>query len=146
LIFCEVQVNAQDTVLVKKQVIGSGGGFSSNSEFGFRSTIGQSSVGKSTASEIRFYPGFWSGYIPSCCLGVTGDVNLDGKDCGIIDLTLIVDRIFRGGPPPLCPGEGDLNGDGTPMELLDLTFMVDRIFRSGVAPGPCSSSLISFKK
>jgi len=72
-----------------------------------------------------------------CCTGNVGDFNNDGTDMNIIDLTYLVDFIFRGGPGPLCPGEADANGDGTPANVLDLTFLVDRIFRGGSAPGPC---------
>jgi len=73
----------------------------------------------------------------TCCRGIRGDVNYDGADANILDLTFTVDRVFRGGPPAPCPGEGDVNGDGTPTNILDLTFLVDRIFRGGPLPGPC---------
>lgn len=73
----------------------------------------------------------------SCCVGIRGDVNNDGADANILDLTYLVDRIFRGGPPAPCAGEADVNGDGTPSNILDLTYLVDRIFRGGPAPGPC---------
>ncbi|HXV98538.1 MAG TPA: hypothetical protein VEC93_08950 [Anaerolineae bacterium] len=135
---------AQDSALVFKQSVGSGGGYSTNSQYGFRSTIGQGVIGTSTAGSNRFYSGFWSGYVPSCCEGITGDVNNDGKDNGLLDLTFIVDRIFRAGPPPACPGEGDLDGNGSPMQVTDLTAIVDRIFRGGPLPKPCSPLLVSF--
>jgi len=73
----------------------------------------------------------------NCCVGNAGDVNLDGTDANILDLTYLIDRIFRGGAPAACPKEADLNGDGTPANILDLTFLVDRIFRGGSASGPC---------
>ena len=74
-----------------------------------------------------------------CCVGIRGDVNLDGADANILDLTRLVDRIFRSWPtPPGCPGEGDVNSDGSiTSNILDSTFLVDRIFRGGPAPGPC---------
>jgi choice-of-anchor B domain-containing protein len=74
---------------------------------------------------------------PSCCVGIRGDLNNDGTDVNVLDLTFCVDRIFRGGPPAVCPQEGDVNSDGTPTNVLDLTFIVDRIFRGGPLPGPC---------
>ena len=73
----------------------------------------------------------------SCCVGNRGDVNGDGNDANILDLTYLVDRIFRGGPPAPCLREGDTNGDGNSTNILDLTFLVDRIFRGGPAPGSC---------
>lgn len=72
-----------------------------------------------------------------CCVGNRGDFNDDGDDAGILDLTYLVDFIFRGGGPSACPGEADINGDGTVSNILDLTFLVDFIFRGGVPPGPC---------
>ncbi|MGH8015315.1 MAG: thrombospondin type 3 repeat-containing protein, partial [Candidatus Zixiibacteriota bacterium] len=72
-----------------------------------------------------------------CCLGIRGDVNGDGTDINILDLTYTVDRVFRGGPPAGCPKEGDANGDGSSTNILDLTFVVDRIFRNGPLSGPC---------
>ena len=73
----------------------------------------------------------------SCCVGDRGDLNGDGTDANILDLTFAVDRIFRGGPASACIEEADVNDDGTPHNILDLTFLVDRIFRGGPAPGPC---------
>ena len=75
--------------------------------------------------------------ISSCCVGIRGDLNGDGIDANILDLTYAVDRIFRGGPPAACPEEGDVNSDGDPTNILDLTFLVDRIFRGGPLPGSC---------
>ncbi len=60
-----------------------------------------------------------------------------GADANILDLTFLVDRLFRGGPAAGCPTEADVNSDGTSSNILDLTFLVDRIFRGGPAPGPC---------
>jgi hypothetical protein len=72
------------------------------------------------------------------CGGIRGDVNGDGKDANILDLTYAVDRIFRGGPVAVCGMEGDVNADGVSTNILDLTYLVDRIFRGGPAPGTCN--------
>jgi hypothetical protein len=65
---------------------------------------------------------------------VCGDINGDGAAGNILDLTYLVDRIFRGGPPPNPAIAGSVNCDTT-VNILDLTYMVDRIFRGG--PPPC---------
>jgi len=71
-------------------------------------------------------------------VGDRGDLNGDDVDANILDLTFLVDYIFRGsGDPGTCSEESDLNGDGDDANILDLTFLVDRIFRGGPAPGPC---------
>jgi len=72
-----------------------------------------------------------------CCVGSRGDLNGDGDNANILDLTYLVDRIFRGGSAVGCPKEGDCNSDGDSGNILDLTFLVDRIFRGGQPPGPC---------
>jgi hypothetical protein len=63
-----------------------------------------------------------------------GDINSDGTAGNILDLTFLVDRIFRSGPPPNPPIAGSVNCDPD-VNILDLTYMVDRIFRGG--PAPC---------
>jgi len=73
----------------------------------------------------------------ACCIGNRGDINGDDTDANILDLTYLVDYIFRGGPAPGCPNEADVNSDGTSANILDLTFLVDRVFRGGPAPGAC---------
>ncbi len=75
--------------------------------------------------------------IIACCIGSSGDINDDGSDANILDLTYLVDFIFRGGLLAPCDEKADLNNDGTPSNILDLTYLVDFIFRGGPAPGPC---------
>ncbi len=73
-----------------------------------------------------------------CCVGIQGDLNLEGNDVDIVDLVFLVDFIFRGsGNPGGCPNESDVNGDGDSADILDLTYLVDFIFRGGPPPGPC---------
>ncbi len=76
-------------------------------------------------------------FVP-CCEGIRGDVNGDGPDSNILDLTFLVDFIFRGsGNPGPCPQESDVNGDSSVANILDLTFVVDRIFRGGNESPTC---------
>ena len=63
---------------------------------------------------------------------IKGDANNDG-DINILDLTYIVDYIFRSGPAPEPFLAGDANCDDS-SNILDLTFLVDYIFRSGPLP------------
>ncbi len=82
--------------------------------------------------------GFWMNVTwCMCCIGTTGDLNGDGAEINILDLTFAVDRIFRGGLAPVCLEEGDVNGDLASTNILDLTFIVDRIFRGGSGPALC---------
>ncbi len=61
-----------------------------------------------------------------------GDTNRDFR-INILDLTFLVDRIFRGGPPPITIQAGDLNADFA-VNINDLTYIIDFIFRGGPPP------------
>ena len=124
---------------IKRKVISGGGSKSSGSGLVLNATVGQTSTKYSTANTIALQAGFWQRIASSgsCCIGIRGDLNSDGTDNSVLDLTFMIDRIFRGGPPAACPEEADLNQDGSPSTVLDLTFIVDTIFRGGPDPGGC---------
>jgi len=73
----------------------------------------------------------------NCCVGIRGDVDGSGTTNDILDLTYMINRIFRGGPSSPCSFEADQDSNGIPSNILDLTFMIDDIFRGGPSPGPC---------
>ena len=73
-----------------------------------------------------------------CCFQDRGDLNGDGDAGNVLDLTHLVDYIFRGsGDAGNCPEETDLNEDGVSSNILDLTTLVDYIFRGGAALPSC---------
>ena len=63
-----------------------------------------------------------------------GDINFDLVASNILDLTYLVDFIFRGGPPPTIADAADLDGSGGLSNIIDLTNLVDFIFRGGLKP------------
>ncbi len=78
-----------------------------------------------------------------CCNDdIRGDVFSDGADANILDLTFLVDRIFRGGPPPACFEEADVNVSCS-INIEDLTYIVNRLFRSGPPPAACPSPIVA---
>ena len=90
----------------------------------------------------EYTPQFEFGYLyinrDLCCIGQRGDVNNDGDDANILDLTYLIDRIFRGGPDLYCAEEGNFDQDAEGnVNIIDLTFLVDRIFRGGPLPPAC---------
>ena len=67
-----------------------------------------------------------------CCFQNRGDLNGDGDAGNVLDLTHLVDYIFRGsGDAGNCPDEADINNDGASANIIDLTTLVDFIFRGG---------------
>jgi len=74
---------------------------------------------------------------PTCCNhdGIRGDANLDNAIL-VDDLVLLVDFLFKGGPPPDCYEEGDANGSGIIL-VDDLTLLVDYLFKGGPPPVAC---------
>lgn len=78
-------------------------------------------------------------YIDICCINNRGNVDGDSSDsCNILDLNFTVNRIFRGGPFPICPEEADLNNDSISCGVLDLNYIVNLVFRSGPQPTSCN--------
>lgn len=65
---------------------------------------------------------------------ICGDVNYDGVFQGIIELTYLVDFVFRSGPAPPYEAAADVDGNGEFQGILELTYLVDFVFRSGPAP------------
>ncbi|MFQ5499552.1 MAG: FG-GAP-like repeat-containing protein, partial [Candidatus Zixiibacteriota bacterium] len=86
---------------------------------------------------FRSYDGIsWSPYShplaayigAGCCAGMRGDVNGDGSDLDIVDLTCVVDFLFGSGCVQPCQEEADINGDGATSDIVDLTMIVDWLF------------------
>ena len=86
-------------------------------------------------NEVNIYNGTLVTLVPQTY--VCGDLNGDNVVGNVLDLTFIIDRIFRGGPAASPPQRADMNCDGTNGNILDLTVIVDRIFRGG--PPVCTS-------
>jgi choice-of-anchor B domain-containing protein len=78
-------------------------------------------------------------YVEVCCTGIRGNVNADLADqVNILDLNYLVNRLFRNGLEPICPGESDVNNDQSSANVIDLTFLVNMIFRFGPLPPSCN--------
>ena len=82
------------------------------------------SADSATVVNAELIPTFW----------LCGDIDNNGQFQGILELTFLVDFIFRGGHPPANELAADVDGSGGIANLLDLTYIVDYVFRGG--PGP----------
>ena len=118
------------------QVISSGGGSGSSTNYVLTGTVGQTAVGAGTSANYGILHGFQQNFAGSggCCqLG--GDVDHSGG-IDVSDLGYTVDYLFRGGPIAPCAEEGDVDGSGG-IDVSDLGYIVDYLFRGGPPPPPC---------
>lgn len=116
-------------------VIGSGGGLGTSTNYSLNGTVGQVAVGYGSSASYGINHGYWQTFVTGgggCCVGIRGDINGDGADLDIVDLTCIVDFLFGTGCEMLCDEEADPNGDGAKADIVDLTFVVDWLF--GIPP------------
>lgn len=88
---------------------------------------------------IDIAPTVRNGYITlaSCCSVTRGDVNGDGTNLDIVDLTCIVDFLFGSGCEQPCASSADVNADGSQADIVDLTFLVDYLFGYPPTPKTC---------
>jgi hypothetical protein len=66
-----------------------------------------------------------------------GDLNSDGAEADIVDLTFAADYLFGGGDAPLCSEEADPNANNAICDIVDLTFLADYLFGGGSLPVQC---------
>jgi hypothetical protein len=64
---------------------------------------------------------------------ICGDVDGNGSNANIADLTYLVDYLFRNGPPPPVMEAANVDG-ANGVNISDLTYLVDYLFRGGPAP------------
>ncbi len=64
---------------------------------------------------------------------ICGDVNGDGSDPNVGDLTFLVDHLFNGGPPPPVGAAADVDGS-LDLNVSDLTYLVAYLFTGGPDP------------
>lgn len=75
---------------------------------------------------------------PSCCVGMTGDVNSDGS-VTISDLTRLVNFLFVTFDPLDCPAAGNTFGDDKCyLNLTDVTRLMNRLFVTFVPTDYCN--------
>jgi len=75
--------------------------------------------------------------VPETCCNLPGDAN-DNEPVNILDITYLINFLYKGGPPPPCGPEGDANG-GCVINILDITYLINYLYKGGPAPicGDC---------
>jgi hypothetical protein len=85
----------------------------------------------SDLSDIRFRHGSVTVLYSSS--GICGDSNNDFQ-VNLIDVTYIIDYLYKNGPAPPKPDQADTDCDGS-INLLDATYLINYLYREGPQPG-----------
>lgn len=124
------------------QVLSSGGGFGSSTNYNLAGTVGQLAVGSGSSPSYSIYQGFWQDFGGGggclCCIGPT----VGNVDCaGIIDIgdvTVMIQNLFITLNDPCCEEEADVDQSGL-VDIGDLTIIISSLFitLNDMNPCPC---------
>ncbi len=67
-----------------------------------------------------------------CCMDHPGDAN-DTQTINILDVTFIINYLYKGGPAPTCPANADPNASCS-INILDVTAIINYLYKGGPAP------------
>ncbi|SYZ72152.1 exported hypothetical protein [Candidatus Zixiibacteriota bacterium] len=69
---------------------------------------------------------------PASCCVMPGDVNNNGV-INILDVSALINFLYKSGPTPPCPAQADVNGNGA-TNILDVSALINFLYKSGPAP------------
>ncbi|PKK83833.1 MAG: hypothetical protein CVT49_06770 [candidate division Zixibacteria bacterium HGW-Zixibacteria-1] len=70
--------------------------------------------------------------IGDVCEYICGDAN-GSATINILDVTFLINYLYKAGPPPDPQESGDANGNGS-INLLDVTYLIGYLYKGGPAP------------
>ncbi|UCD94682.1 MAG: hypothetical protein JSU69_01120 [Candidatus Zixiibacteriota bacterium] len=73
-----------------------------------------------------------AGYTDDGCCELAGDANDDGA-VNLLDVTYIIDWIYKDGPEPPCFDQADADGRQGG-HILDVTYLINYLYKNGPAP------------
>jgi hypothetical protein len=114
------------------QVLSSGGTDGSSSNFKMKGTVSQTVVGPGNSTNFRLNSGFWQDFGVGGCCAKGGDANHDGK-LNLLDVSYIINKLYRSGPDFVCFEEADAKADGK-INLLDVSYIINALYRGGPKP------------
>lgn len=125
--------NPQAGEKIDWDVIASGGGSMSSTNYILDGTVGQPVAGPSTSTNYALNAGFWQNFGGPAY--ICGDIDDNGRvDIG--DAVFLVNYIFAGGaaPDPLASGDVDCTAR---VDITDAVYIISYIFGGG--PSPCAA-------
>ncbi len=117
------------------QVISGGGavgGTSANYRLG--GTVAQTAVASGSSTNYGINHGFWQDFGtggPGCC-NLAGDAN-NNDAVNILDVTFIINYLYKGGAAPVCNDKADANGNNV-INILDVTYLISYLYKGGGTP------------
>jgi len=117
------------------QVISGGGSLNGTSaNYQLSGTVAQTAVGEGSSANYGLGHGFWQDITsggPGCCDNA-GDADHNGA-VNILDVTRVINYLYKGGDPPLCNDEADADGNGA-VNILDVTRVINYLYKGGDPP------------
>jgi len=137
-----IDVSAESDERVTQQVVSSGGGRGTSTNYGLSGTVGQAAVGRGSSGAVSLSQGFWRLFVYGGCCLLRGDFDHDGR----IDVTDIVAwSHWTFGASEIAPAcedpdgfypECDMDGTGQ-VDIADIVFWAQWAFSGGADPVPC---------
>ncbi len=117
---------------IKWQVLSSGGSRGISTNYVVSGTVGQTAAGTGTSTNYKVSHGYWQNFAPASCCVKAGDANNNGT-VNALDVTFIINFLYKHGPAPVCPAQADVNGNGV-TNALDVTYLINFLYKHGPAP------------
>lgn len=131
-----VRSSEASTLSMSWWAAGGGGVLGKTGIYPFGGMVNQGAVGSGTVDGVRLGTGFWHGARVCLCPN-QGDGN-DDHVLNAVDLNLMIDALFFGGPNPRDPSCPNLRFDvdcSKAPDAVDLNYLIDHLFFGG--PVPC---------
>jgi len=114
------------------QVVSTGGTEGSDTYFILDGTVGQTASGEAVFTGLNLNSGFWQKFLGDPCCILPGDAGDDGL-LNILDVTYLINYLYKSGPTPPCMPQADADGSGS-INLLDITRIIGYLYKSGAPP------------
>jgi hypothetical protein len=116
---------------IKWQVLAAGGNRGQTGSFMIDGTLGQTAAGAVSTSGTNLNQGFWQNFGSGSCCITPGDANNNGA-FNILDVSYVINFLYKMGPAPVCQSQADVNANGT-INILDVSYMINALYKGGPA-------------
>jgi len=104
----------------------------SSESFGMEASLGQTASGPAESESYKMSQGYWPDFGGSGCCDTPGDAD-NGGTINILDVTFIINYLYKNGPHPDCYDEADADGSNI-INILDVTTLINYLYKNGPPP------------